>query len=419
MNKQSIFNQDAQDDTAGNTMQNPIKIFQVSELNKLAKMLLEDTFPDILIEGEISNFSAPSSGHWYFSLKDKEAQVRCAMFRSKNLTIPFKPKDGLAVLLKTSVSLYPDRGDFQLIVSDMQEQGHGALQIQFEKLKEKLKKAGLFDAIHKKALPEICHRVAVITSPTGAAIRDVLTTLNRRYPLMDILIYPTQVQGKAAANTIVAAIQQANLDNKANVILLVRGGGSLEDLWSFNEEIVAQAIHESQLPIVTGVGHETDFTIADFVADHRAATPTAAAEWISPNCLELLLQVERYKKRLAVLAKQLIDMKRERVNSSHKQLLSLHPKKILQNQLQKVDFLRQTLTQLIGSKLHTYKHQLANHADRLNTLSPLKTLSRGYSISIDLDKNKTITRISDTSIGNRLLTRLADGEILSIIEAIK
>ena len=399
-------------------LQDSIKIFQVSELNRLAKMLLENTFPDILIEGEISNFSAPSSGHWYFSLKDKESQVRCAMFRSKNLSIPFKPKDGLSVLLKASVSLYPDRGDFQLIVSDMQEQGHGALQIQFEKLKEKLKKAGLFDAVHKKPLPEICHRVALITSPTGAAIRDVLTTLNRRYPLMDVLIYPAQVQGKAAANTIVAAIQQANLDNKAEVILLVRGGGSLEDLWSFNEEIVAHAIHNSQLPIVTGIGHETDFTIADFVADHRAATPTAAAEWISPNCLELLLQLDRYKKRLETLIKQFIELNRQKAISSNKQLLNLHPKKILQNQLQKIDFLRQTLVQIIGSKLHIYKHQLANNADRLNTLSPLKTLSRGYSISMDPDKNKTITSISDINVGNRLLTRLADGEILSIIEAI-
>lgn len=399
-------------------MQDTPKIFHVSELNKLAKMLLENQFPDILVEGEISNFSAPSSGHWYFSLKDKDAQVRCAMFRSKNLNVAFKPQDGVSVLLRVSVSLYPDRGDFQLIVSEMQEQGHGALQVQFEKLKEKLRKAGLFDALTKKALPEFCHRVALITSPTGAAIRDVLTTLNRRYPLMDVSIYPAQVQGKAAAATIVAAIQQANLDNKAQVILLVRGGGSLEDLWSFNEEVVAQAIFESALPIVTGVGHETDFTIADFIADHRAATPTAAAEWISPDALALLSHVGNHQKRLEALIRQAIERSKQKVNASSKQLLSLHPKKILQNQLQQVDFLQQTLIQLLQRKLQSHKQQLANHADRLNTLSPLKTLSRGYSISVNLSKNRTVTTVSDIATGDRLLTRLIDGSMISQIETI-
>lgn len=399
-------------------MQDLIKVFQVNELNRIVKMLLEDSFPDILVEGEISNFSAPSSGHWYFSLKDKEAQVRCAMFRSKNMTIPFKPKDGLAVLLRVSVSLYPDRGDFQLIVSDMQEQGHGLLQIQFEKLKEKLRLAGLFDAVHKKSLPPMCHRVAIITSSTGAAIKDVLTTLNRRYPLMDVLIYPTQVQGNAATNMIVAAIKQANLDNKADVILLVRGGGSLEDLWCFNEEAVAQAIFESTLPIITGIGHEVDFTIADFVADHRAATPTAAAERVSPNLPDLSLQIDEYNKRLESLIKQSTDSRHQQLIALNKHLLSLHPKKILQNQLQQVDFLQQTLIQLMRLKLQAYKQQLCNNAGRLNTLSPLKTLSRGYSISLDATTSHSLTSISTISIDQKILTRLIDGEILSHVEKI-
>jgi len=400
-------------------MHDPIKVFQVNELNKIVKMLLEDSFPDILVEGEISNFSAPSSGHWYFSLKDKEAQVRCAMFRSKNMTVPFKPKDGLSVLLRVSVSLYPDRGDFQLIVSDMQEQGHGLLQVQFEKLKEKLRLTGLFDVNHKKPLPSICHRVAIITSATGAAIQDVLTTLKRRYPLMDVLIYPAQVQGKAAAMTIIAAIKQANLDNKADVILLVRGGGSLEDLWCFNEEAVAYAIFESTLPIITGIGHEVDFTIADFVADHRAATPTAAAERVSPHLPDLLAQLDKYNKRLASLMKQSIDSYRQQLTALNKHLLSLHPKKVLQNQLQHVDFLQQTLIQLIRLKLQTYRQELATNAGRLNTLSPLKTLSRGYSISIDLNQNQAVTSILNIKTGDTLLTKLADGDILSTIESIQ
>lgn len=393
------------------------RVLQVSELNKLTRLLLEENFPDVLIEGELSNFSAPHSGHWYFSLKDETAQVRCAMFRFKNMTVKFKPKEGQHVLLKANVSLYEGRGDFQLIVNQMEEQGDGLLQKRFEQLKETLRKAGWFDEIHKKPFPKICHRLAVITSATGAALQDVLSTLKRRYPLADVFIYPSPVQGKTAASTLAAAIKQANQSRKADAILLVRGGGSLEDLWPFNEEIVANAIFESALPIVTGVGHEVDFTIADFVADHRAATPTAAAEWISPNQLDLLQQLKQRQQRLTQQIQKTITRHQERLHATKKHLLSLHPKQKLQQRAQQVDFLQQMLLKHMQTQQQRYQQRLANYAGRLNNLSPLQTLSRGYTITFI--KDQAITSSAAVQAGDAIRTKLSDGEILSTVERVK
>src|SRR3990167_11367189 len=257
------------------------EVYTVSRLNNEVKFILEDRFPWVWVEGEISNFAAPHSGHWYFSLKDNTAQVRCAMFRGQQRKLIFTPKDGMHVLINARVSLYENRGEFQLIAESMEERGEGKLRRAFEMLKKKLETAGLFDPLHKKKLPSFPKQIGIITSETGAAIADILTILKRRFPSIPIIVYPTLVQGTLAAPSIVKALKTANRRNECDVIILARGGGSLEDLWAFNEEIVAYAIFESDIPIISGVGHEIDFTIADFVADVRAPTPSAAAEMIT------------------------------------------------------------------------------------------------------------------------------------------
>ena len=257
----------------------PQEIYTVSQLNAEARYLMEDNFESISLIGEVSNFARPSSGHCYFSLKDNNAQVRCAFFCHSQRGLTFKPESGQQVLVQAKVSVYEARGDYQLIVSQMQLAGEGALQVAFEKLKQKLAAEGLFDEENKLEVPEIPTCVGVITSPTGAAIRDILRVLHRRFPAVPVIIYPSAVQGNQAKEHLVSAIQKANARKECDVLILARGGGSLEDLWPFNEEIVARAIVDCDIPMVTGVGHEVDFTIADFVADQRCATPSAAAEW--------------------------------------------------------------------------------------------------------------------------------------------
>ena len=251
-------------------------VYSVSELNQTIRGLLESEFPLIWVEGEISNLAQPSSGHMYFSLKDESAQVRCAMFRGRNQFLRFTPENGQKVVIRARVSLYEARGEFQLIAEHMEDAGAGALQRAFEELKARLAAEGLFDESLKQDIPELPTRIGVITSPTGAAIRDVLSVLQRRFPAIPVLVYPVPVQGDGAAEKIVATLQLASKRKDCDVLLLVRGGGSLEDLWSFNEEIVARAIVASEIPVVCGVGHEVDFTIADFAADVRAPTPSAA-----------------------------------------------------------------------------------------------------------------------------------------------
>ena len=337
------------------------EIYTVSRLNREVRFVIEGSFPTLWVEGEISNFAAPHSGHWYFSLKDATAQVRCAMFRPQNRRLSFTPKDGMQVLVKARVSLYEGRGDFQLLAEHLEEAGEGKLRQEFEALKKRLLEAGLFAEEHKKPLPAIPRCIGIITSPTGAAIRDILSVLQRRFASVPVIIYPTLVQGDLAAPNIVKAIETANHRNECDALILTRGGGSLEDLWPFNEEKVAYAIYRSNIPIVSGVGHEIDFTIADFVADLRAPTPSAAAELATPDREELLNSLDQHQKQLARLAKQKLQQFQQNLDWMKKHLQQQHPKRRLAEQAQHLDLCEITLVRL-QNKL------LAEHQANLKTL---------------------------------------------------
>ena len=269
------------------------QIFTISELNRRVRQLLEINLPMLWVEGEISNFACPSSGHWYLSLKDQSAQVRCAMFRNANQRVKFRPKNGTQVLVRCRAGIYEGKGEYQLIIEHMEEAGFGALQRQFEQLKAKLDAEGLFDNDNKRPIPDSINHIGVVTSPTGAAVKDILSVLKRRFPAIKVSIFPTAVQGEEATDQIVNALADANRCEQIDALIVGRGGGSLEDLWSFNTEPVARAIAASRLPIISAVGHEIDFTIADFVADLRAPTPSAAAELVSPDSLQIQNQLYR------------------------------------------------------------------------------------------------------------------------------
>ena len=435
-------------------------VLSVSQLNRKAKQLLETHLPLLWVEGELSNVSQPSSGHWYFTLKDEQAQVRCAMFRNRNMLVRFAPRQGQQVLIRARVSLYEGRGDYQLIVEHMEEAGFGALQRAFEALKLKLANEGLFDDAYKQPLPSLPKHIAVITSPTGAAIRDVLSVLNRRFPAIPVTVIPVAVQGKEAAPQIVRAIDLANRAGLFDVVILARGGGSLEDLWPFNEESVARAIHASELPIVSAVGHEVDFTIADFVADLRAPTPSAAAELLVPDAedwletfagYEILLQeaIERklqsFKQRLEWLrtrlrhpgerlqqqAQRLDGLELRLVRAVDHQLLRCHTRlntlvlrqKPLQprlriNQLnQQVSQHHATLVKNMQRHLRAQQQRLTEAARLLQTVSPLNTLQRGYAIATD-SHHKVITNRSQVAPGDSINARLAEGELQCRVEKI-
>ena len=317
------------------------EVITVSELNRTARQLLEKAFPLIWVAGEISNLTRAASGHWYFSLKDDKAQVRCVMFRHKNQYLDWAPENGMQVEIRSLVTLYEARGDFQLGVEGMRRSGLGALFEAFEKLKARLDQEGLFDLAHKKPLPAFPRQIGVITSRDAAALRDVLTTLHRRMPSIPIVLYPTPVQGEGAAAKITEAIHAAIARNECDVLILCRGGGSIEDLWQFNQEMVARAIHACPIPIVCGVGHETDFTIADFVADQRAPTPTAAAEMVSPNRPDLLHQVKAGFARLARVMSRILEMRMQHLDHLGRRLL--HPGEKLNNQAMHLSHLQQRL----------------------------------------------------------------------------
>ncbi len=387
----------------------PILILTVSELNQAAQKLLEGHFATVCVEGEISNLSRPSSGHMYFSLKDSQAQVRCAMFRFQNLSLPFEPRAGLLVQAKAKVSIYPDRGDYQLIVESMTLAGDGQLRLAYEQLLKKLAALGLFQEQFKKPIPTYPKHVGVITSATGAAIRDILTVLNRRFPKVPVCIYPTKVQGSLAAAEIVQAISLANRHADCDVLILARGGGSLEDLWPFNEEAVAYAIFESTIPIVTGIGHEVDFTIADFVGDRRAATPSAAAELVSPLQQALLQQFIVIEKRLVLEMNKRLNFRAQRLDDIMKRLR--HPKQSLQNLLQRLETLNNRLLKSILQTLKEKRQQLASSSRALETVSPLATLGRGYAI-VSLEKSRHILRtVQEATLGDTLTVKLIDGAL--------
>lgn len=387
-------------------------IYTVSQLNRLAKQSLEGAFSRIMVEGEISNFTVPSSGHWYFTLKDEHAQIRCAMFRSRNARISFEPSNGMQIIAKGQVSLYEGRGDYQLIVDNLLDTGDGKLRLAFERLKIKLEEAGLFDAAHKKALPVLCDTIGVITSSTGAALHDILSVLKRRFPAIKVIIYPTQIQGKTAAPFIVNAIKKANQRKECDALILARGGGSLEDLWPFNEESVANAIFASKLPIVAGIGHETDFTIADYVADFRAPTPSAAAEALSPDAEEYQQTLWRLRQRLSQLTQRALSQQHQQLQWMIKRLHLQHPKQQLREQTQQVDQLEVRLQKTMLRQLQAHQQRLAHIAQTLQTLSPLATLARGYAITYN--NNVLVKSVCDVKSGDTLTTKVTDGIIISI-----
>ena len=395
-------------------MKTPIeqKILKVSQLNAASRMLLEANFSHIWVEGEISNLAEPSSGHIYFSLKDESAQIRAAMFRGRKSFLKFQPKNGAHVLVIAKVSLYEPRGDYQLIVEHMELAGAGVLHAKFLQLKAKLEQEGLFAAEHKKPLPKLPRSIGVITSPTGAAIRDILSVLKRRYLGVSIIIYPTQVQGTEAAAQIVAALQTVNKRDECDLLILARGGGSLEDLWPFNEEIVARAVFASTIPTISAIGHETDFTIADFVADVRAPTPSAAAELAVPD-------IEAYNANLTNLKQRLFNLIKHKLQQANLLLDNLksrlrHPGYYLAEQAQRLDEVEKRLHLVMQHQLAYWQHRFVQASTALDLVSPLATLGRGYAIVSK--KGKVVQKTKDVVVGDQVQTKLVDGELHCVVE---
>ena len=434
-------------------------ILSVKDLNQIVKDLLFDAIGQIWLVGEISNFSRPASGHWYFTLKDEVAQVRCAMFRNSNFRTGFTPQNGQQVLVNASVTLYEARGDYQLVINQLQPAGAGLLQQKFEQLKQKLSEEGLFDEVYKKALPDNIRTVGIITSSTGAALHDICQILNRRDPSLRVIIYPTQVQGSEAPAQIARMIQIANVRQECDVLIVGRGGGSIEDLWAFNEEVVARAIFASQLPIVSAVGHEVDFTIADFVADVRAATPSAAAELVSRDKLEQVKSLQVQEQYLCMAVDYYLMRRREFLNKRYQRLQAQHPQAKLAKQLnrlltgrhalfeniqqyllrqsyrhnlldkrlvaispqhkiiyygQRLEQKQQQLLNLMQKRLTDAKHQFVLKTSQLNSVSPLATLDRGYSVTTD-QQQKVIRSVEQVSVGDFILTQLKAGKLISQI----
>ena len=349
-------------------------VYSVSRLNREVRVLLERGLGVLWVEGELSNFSQPPSGHWYFSLKDRDAQLRCAMYRLKNSLVGFTPRAGTQLLVRGRISLYEPRGEFQLIVEHLEEAGVGALRREFERLKTRLAAEGLFAQERKRALPRFPRRIGVITSPSGAALHDILKILARRYPAAAVLLYPTAVQGAAAVPTLVAALATASARAECDVLILARGGGSLEDLWAFNDERVARAVHACTLPVVCGVGHEIDFTIADFVADARAPTPSAAAELVAPDGRACLEAFARTAERLEAGMRRELRVGRARLEAVGHRLARAHPGVRLQQQMQRLDDLTQRLAGATRACLHREGQRLAEDRVRLQQHSPQRVL---------------------------------------------
>ena len=354
------------------------QILTVSELNRLAREVLEQSFPLFWVSGEVSNFTRAASGHWYFSLKDSTAQVKCVMFKGRNAYVDFIPREGDKIEARCTVTLYEARGDFQLTVEFVQKAGLGALFEAFEKLKTKLEHEGLFDAAYKQAIPKHPKTIGIVTSPDAAALRDVLTTLKRRNPATNVIIYPTPVQGKTAAALIAKAIHAANKRAEVDTLIICRGGGSMEDLWQFNEEIVARAIDECTIPTISGVGHETDFTICDFVADMRAATPTAAAELACADAGALKTQVQQLWNRLQRRMSNSLQAHSQTLDYLARRLIS--PMQQVELKTTHINQLKHRMDIALQRHLQTYHQQVLRFKNSLEQLNPQNVLARGYSL---------------------------------------
>ncbi len=431
-------------------------IFSVSRLNREVRAVLECSFPLLWVEGEVSNLAQPASGHIYFSLKDSAAQVRCAMFRSKRLLLNFRPANHQQVLVRARVGLYEGRGDFQLIVEHMEPAGEGALRMAFERLKQKLAAEGLFDEAQKRPLPAIPNIVGLITSPTGAAIRDLLSVLNRRFAALPVVVYPAQVQGNGAAEELVRALDIANARKECDVLILARGGGSLEDLQAFNDERLARAIRRSAIPVVTGIGHEIDLCIADYAGDKRGATPSAAAELVSPSARHLAQRLSASEQRLTNAQMRVLTAGRQRFAAAERHLRLLHPLGRLQRQQQRVDDLQRRVETALARSLEDWrsrferlgsrmkgasprrgldrqglltetlyrrlreaaKRSVSSRSERLTRVvqglearSPLATLSRGYAILREMPAGRVITDAARVEPGAQVDARLARGSL--------
>ena len=439
-------------------------VYSVSRLNAEARSVLEQSFPLVWVEGEISNLARPASGHIYFTLKDPQAQVRCAMFRSQRQRIRFQPEDGQQVLVRARISLYEGRGEFQLVVQHMEPAGEGALQQAFERLKQKLAAEGLFDTAHKRPLPAFPRRVGVITSPGGAAVRDVLTVMARRFPAVPVTVYPIPVQGADAPAAIREMIAVADARGECDVLILTRGGGSLEDLAAFNDEGLARSIFACHTPIVAAIGHEIDFTIAEFVADRRAPTPSAAAEAVTPDAGELGKRLSVLERRLAAQARQRLGLLSSRLHhlvarlgpwhpgarlgqrqqrldelagrmasalatrmarrrvacDALQQRLRLHsPGRALGGLAERVEACRRRLVYSARARLAYREQRLSAAAAQLHAFSPLAVISRGYSITRSLPSGRIVRRVSAVRPGDDLETRVEDGYILSRVKEMK
>ncbi|MBI3815712.1 MAG: exodeoxyribonuclease VII large subunit [Nitrospinae bacterium] len=438
------------------------EVYTVSELTRAIKFVLEEDFSDIWVEGEISNFKVPNSGHAYFTLKDKESQMKIVLFRLNKRLLKFEPEDGLHVIVRGRISVYEPRGEYQLIADYMEPKGIGALQLAFEQLKEKLFKEGLFDEAHKKPIPQFPQKIAIVTSPTGAAIRDMLRIIDRRFATVNIIIYPVRVQGEGASLEIAQAIRELNTLPGIDVMIIGRGGGSIEDLWSFNEEIVARAIYDSKVPVISAVGHEIDYTISDFAADLRAPTPSAAAELVVKDKREVAQNIIGMEKRLInavqnmidILKSDLIGLQERRVLRSPldriyelqqrgddlnlrlkrspmmiykkfsektfhltKSLFILNPRLKLEAQYWKpLRALSFELRASVNHRLEILDKKLKGASGRLNALSPLAVLERGYSISRRLPDMKIIKDISDVETGGQVNVKLHRGELVCRVE---
>jgi exodeoxyribonuclease VII large subunit len=438
-------------------------IFSVSRLNQEARVLLERGLGSVWLEAEISNLSRPASGHWYFSLKDAAAQVRCAMFRTRNLLVRFPVRDGMLVLVRARVSLYEPRGEFQLVIDHLEEAGEGALRRRFEELKLKLNAEGLFASDRKRALPRLPRRIGVVTSPSGAALRDIVHVLQRRFPAIPVLVYPVPVQGDGAPAAIVAALRLAAARADCDVLILARGGGSLEDLWAFNDETVARAIAACTIPIVSGIGHEIDFTIADFVADERAPTPSAAAERVVPDRAEWLRSGAAVEGRLATAMRRRLLLVAAELRFRTERLARVHPGVRLRHHAQRLDELETRSTRALRTRLAQSRQRLrtaeallaraspqlrlAGLAQRLvarrraletagrtlvahsrsrfeaclrtlHAVSPLATLDRGYAIVTDVSGH-VLQHPREVQPGATIQARLADGKLTATVTQIE
>ncbi len=437
------------------------EIYSVSHLTQAIKELLEGNFPSLWVEGEISNFRVPSSGHFYFTLKDASSQIRAVMFRSRNAGLPFIPEDGLKVICRADLSVYSARGEYQLIINGMEPKGQGALQLAFEALKRKLAAEGLFAESAKMSLPVLPQIIGLITSPSGAAVRDILKVLWRRYPNLQIRLFPVRVQGEMAKHEIADAIQTANLDGRCDLIILGRGGGSLEDLWAFNEEIVARAVASSQIPIVSAVGHEIDFTITDFVADLRAPTPSAAAEMVMPEKRGLVerlrliedrlykainKELEQDRERLLHLSQRLfhpgkriqegyirLDEGAERLKAAMRRTLHyklsllesstarfyfVTPEKMIQDYVNRLELWHRDLLHLGFLCLERKRQQWKEMAGRLGALSPLAVLARGYSIARKIPSRQVLRNVENVNKGDPLEIILAQGSMKCLVDTV-